>query len=157
MEGLAKNLTLMLDLIHHVLKSDSDIATKVGSGNSARIFPYFREPDAGTNYPAIYFEQDGSTTQHVQTSLTPTEGVAYDTFTIQVSCVAPTLAEAWTLFHFVRTKMTSTHNLTVDLSTNRWTLLDGVFDEVQIDLVFGGDLAVCEGRFDVHTQYQYIG
>jgi hypothetical protein len=147
----------MLDLIHHVLTSDNDINSKVKDGaNPARVYPYFREPDEATIYPAIYFEQDGSNTQHVLTSNTATEGVAYDSFTISVSCVAPTLAEAWTLFHFVRLKLTTTHNLEVELGDNSWKMLDGVFDEVQIDLIFGGDLAVAEGRFEVYTQYELI-
>lgn len=150
-------LDAMLDLLHHVLKSDTDITDLVGSGTDARIFPYFREPDESTVYPAIYFEQTGSDTQHVQTQNTATEGVAFDAFTVSISCVTPTLSEAWKLFHFVRTKMTSTHSLEVDLGSNRWTLIDGVFDEVNIELIFGGDLAVCEGRFDVYTKYEYIG
>lgn len=147
----------MLDLLHHVLKSDSDITSMVGSGNAARIFPYFREPDASTVYPAIYFEQIGSETQHVQSMNTATEGVAYDGFSISVSCVSLTLADAWKLFHFVRTKLASTHALEVTLATNKWTYLDGVFDDVQIELIMGGDLAVCEGRFDVFTKYEYVG
>jgi len=147
----------MLDLIHYTLKSDSNITDLVGSGDAARIYPYFREPDESTTYPAIYFEQSGSVTQHVQTQNLATEGVAYDGFEISVSCVSQTLAEAWTLFHHVRQKISSTHGLEVTLADNSWTLIDGVFDEVQIDLILGGDLAVCEGRFDVFTRYEFVG
>lgn len=147
----------MLDLIHHVLKSSASITGQVGTGTDARIYPYFREPDEATMYPAIYFEQVGSTTQHVQTSNTAREGTAYDGFEISISCVATTLADAWKLFHFVRTKMNSTNNLTVDLGDNRWTFLDSVFDDVKLELIFEGELAVCEGRFDVFTMYEYIG
>ena len=147
----------MLDLIHHVLKSDTNITNQVGTGTAARIYPYFREPDESTMYPAIYFEQVGSTTQHVQTSNTPKEGIAYDGFEISISCVATSLADAWKLFHFVRVGLSGTHNLTVDLGSNRWTFLDSVFDNVKLELIFEGELAVCEGRFDVFTKYQYIG
>lgn len=147
----------MLDLIHHVLKSSTAITDQVGTGADARIYPYFREPDESTMYPAIYFEQVGSTTQHVQKSNTPREGTAYDGFEISISCVATTLADAWKLFHFVRGHMNATNNLTVDLGDNRWTFLDSVFDDVKLELIFEGELAVCEGRFDVFTTYQYIG
>lgn len=146
----------MLDLIYHVLKEDTDITGMVGTGDDARIYPYFREPDDATTYPAIYFEQVGSTTQHVQTSNTAVEGVAFDGFEISVSCVATTLADAWKLFHFVRTKMGQAHNVEKTLESNKWTLLDSVFDDVKVELIFEGDLAVAEGRFDVFTRYEYV-
>ena len=145
----------MLDLIHYVLKEDSDITSLTGSGDATRIFPYFRTPDEATTYPAIFFEQDGSDTQHVMTQNTPTEGVAYDSFVVVISSGAPTIAEAWKLFHFVRTRMTSVAGFTHKLGANKWTLIDAVFDEVQVDLILGGDLGVAEARFDVHTQYVY--
>lgn len=147
----------MLDLIHHTLKEDTNITALTGAGSTTRIFPYFRQPDESTTYPAIHFEQDGSNTRHVLTQNQEAEGVAVDSFVVVVSCLATTLAEGWKLFHLVRNRMTTVPGYEVTLGDNKWTLLDGVFEEVQVDLLFGGDLAVVEGRFDVHTKYEFVG
>ena len=96
----------MLDLIHHNLKSSADITAMTGAGDTTRIFPYFRQPDEATTYPAIYFEQDERhPARHDRQHRS--RGVAYDSFVVVISCVSTTLSEAWELFHKVRVRMTT--------------------------------------------------